>query len=177
MNFAENIQVREGMFPILGSADKYKRVEVIPMSTVQLHAYQCRVNHGQTPEELAARGGLNYRELYAVLNNKRYKEVADVSDEECKQFVLNTQGEQTFIVPVEWTLCGVVAVQAKSAEEACRKISEDNDYIGVPTSRYGEYLDGSFCVPGIEDEAIDRCTCYTKEYNNGRQFALLNHLS
>lgn len=176
MSFAENIQVKEGMFPILGSADKYRRVDAIPMSTVKLHAHQCRINHGQTPEELASRGGLSYREMYAVLNNKRYKEVADVSEEECKQYVLSRGGEQTFIVPVEWTLCGVVAVQATSAEEACRKINEDNDYIGVPSSRYGEYLDGSFCVPGVEDEAIDRCEWYTKEYNNGRQFALLNHL-
>lgn len=176
MNIFENIQVRDGMFPILGSADMYKRVDAIPIATVKEHDRQCRINHAQTPEELARRGGLSYREMYAVLNNKRYSEVADVSDEECKKFVQAAGGEQTFIVPVEWTLCGLVAVHAKSAEDACRKLAENNDHIGVPSSRYGEYLDGSFTVPGLEDEAIDRCLNYTKEYNNGRQFCLLNHL-
>lgn len=85
--------------------------------------------------------------------------------------------EKVFIVPVEWTLCGVAAVKAKSAEEACRKVQEDNDDIPVVTNRFGEYLDGSFVVPGLDEgEAIDRCEYYTKEHENGHRFYILNDL-
>lgn len=60
-------------FPILFSpSDKRHKNEFIPWEIIETHREQAIKNHGQTLERLAERGGLSYRELYAVLNDKEY---------------------------------------------------------------------------------------------------------
>ncbi len=85
---------------------------------------------------------------------------------------------KTYIVPVEWAMCGVVAVEASSAEEACKKISEDNDHISVPGSVYADYIDGSFCVPEPNSvSTIEQCNLYTEMAEKDPHFFhLLNNL-
>ena len=39
------------------------------------HAEQARSNHGQSVDRLAARGGLSWCELYAVLHNRKWEKV------------------------------------------------------------------------------------------------------
>lgn len=52
-------------FPILETGG-----DTIPWSVVEPHAGQAMLNHGQTLERLAERGGLSYRELIAVLEDR-----------------------------------------------------------------------------------------------------------
>lgn len=61
----------EKFFPILGLKDAEWRGIALPVSVpwrlVESHRQQASVNHGQSLEQLAERGGLSPRELLAVL--------------------------------------------------------------------------------------------------------------
>ena len=57
-------------FPIL-KGDGAK----IDYQLVADHAEQARSNHGQSVDRLAARGGLSWCELYAVLHNRKWEKV------------------------------------------------------------------------------------------------------
>jgi hypothetical protein len=39
----------------------------VPFEVVAKHERQCQINHGQSAERLAERGGLSWRELWCVL--------------------------------------------------------------------------------------------------------------
>lgn len=58
------------MFPIRGAP-------AIPWSVIAPCERQAGLNHGQTLERLAERGGLGPREAYAVLTGKRFRETPD----------------------------------------------------------------------------------------------------
>ena len=47
----------------------------VPFSLVERHHGQCRRNHGQTPEELAKRGGLAVDELVAVFEDRSFSDM------------------------------------------------------------------------------------------------------
>lgn len=60
-------------FPILHSNGK-----TIPYKLVKQHEKQVMKNHGgQTVDEISKRGGLDYIELYCVLNNKEFDSKID----------------------------------------------------------------------------------------------------
>lgn len=74
----------ENKFPILGSKPK----EYIPLDIVKLHEKQAIINHSQTLERLAERGGLGWVELLYVLKDERYDYKAQISEAEARLKVL-----------------------------------------------------------------------------------------
>lgn len=66
-------------FPILASK------ESIPWEVIAAHEKQAMENHGQTIKRLAERGGLDWTEALAVLEDRRYTKM---NVEEAKRIVL-----------------------------------------------------------------------------------------
>lgn len=53
---------------------QYKnKSEYIPFEIMLEHEQQCRINHGQSVEELARRHGTCYIETYYILTDSRYQ--------------------------------------------------------------------------------------------------------
>ncbi len=59
-------------FPVLHNLGHRGEKEYIPWEVIAPHEAQAYKNHGQSLERLASRGGLSYREMYAVLRNKEF---------------------------------------------------------------------------------------------------------
>lgn len=59
-------------FPILHSSHREGEAEFIPWEILEPHENQAHENHDQSLEQLARRGGLSWREVYAVLMDKRF---------------------------------------------------------------------------------------------------------
>lgn len=68
--------MREYM-PIMAS-DTIKR---IPWAAIEKHGLQAMRNHGQSLERLAQRGGLSPCEAVAIIEDRRWKRMADVDAE------------------------------------------------------------------------------------------------
>ena len=63
-------------FPVLNNyreKDDFRRPKDIPWRMIAPHENQAKLNHGQSLEELAKRGGLCDWEMLAVLENRKYK--------------------------------------------------------------------------------------------------------
>jgi len=75
--------VPESVFPVmLGHTPKYRDyqgVMSVPFQLVDDHCAQCMRNHGQTPQRLAQRGGLDPWELLAVVTDRSWREVMAMS--------------------------------------------------------------------------------------------------
>lgn len=77
------------MFPVMNAALELRRQkDYVPLGWVMRHERQCLSNHSQTVKELARRGGLSHKELYAVLMDKRYHDVK-MTEDECKKVIHN----------------------------------------------------------------------------------------
>lgn len=74
----------EPNFPILGSNPK----EYISLSIVKPHEKQAIINHSQTLERLASRGGLSWVEMLFVLKDKPFNCKAQLSEMDAKTEVL-----------------------------------------------------------------------------------------
>ena len=61
-------------YPILNSNGEY-----IPYEMILEHEAQCLINHSQSVEKLASRGGTDYIETFYISRNGRYK-FHDVED-------------------------------------------------------------------------------------------------
>lgn len=147
------------MFPILGTNQK----EYIPWDSIAPHENQAWMNHGQSLEKLASRGGLSWCETLAVLLDSKFR---NIPEEEAKRKVLNIIPNQEWIVPVSWEVCGFIKVRANSAEEACQKVHDNPDDFPLP--KQFDYIDASFDVSGDISEASDMSEIYTKDYHNGK---------
>lgn len=147
------------MFPILGTNPK----EYIPWDSIAPHKAQALINHGQSLEKLASRGGLSWCEALAVLRDSKF---ITMPEEEAKEKVLALLPNQEWIVPVTWEACGFIKVRAESAEEACRKVHEDADDYPLPYQ--SEYVDASFDISGSIEEATEMSKIYTSNYNSGK---------
>lgn len=71
-------------FPILGSKPK----ECIPLNVIKLHEKQAIINHAQTLEQLASRGGLSWVETLFVLKNEPYNYKTQLSEISARTKVL-----------------------------------------------------------------------------------------
>ena len=145
-------------FPILKSNG-----ETIPWESIASHKAQALINHGQSLEKLASRGGLSWCEALAVLRDSKF---ITMPEEEAKEKVLVLLPNQEWIVPVTWEACGFIKVRAESAEEACRKVHEDADDYPLPYQ--SEYVDASFDISGSIEEATEMSKIYTSNYNSGK---------
>lgn len=75
------------LFPIMaeyGGRVKEKTKDYIPYAVIESHEEQAIINHGQTFQRLAERGGLSYSEALAVLEDRRW---TDVEQNEAKHKV------------------------------------------------------------------------------------------
>lgn len=59
-------------FPVLQSYRYTGEKEYVPWKFLEPHENQAYENHGQSFEQLARRGGLSWRELYAVITDKEF---------------------------------------------------------------------------------------------------------
>lgn len=59
-------------FPVLRSYSYTGEKEYVPWEILEPHEKQAYVNHRQSLEQLAIRGGLNWREIYAVIMDKEF---------------------------------------------------------------------------------------------------------
>ena len=144
-------------FPILKSNGV-----TIPWKSIAPHEKQALINHGQSLEKLASRGGLSWCEALAVLQDSKFIEMPE---EEAKEKVLALLPNQEWLVPVTWEAFGFIKVHAESAEEACRKVHENAD--DYPLPRQSEYIDASFDISGSIEEATEMSEIYTSNYNAG----------
>ena len=144
-------------FPILKSNGV-----TIPWKSIAPHEKQALINHGQSLEKLASRGGLSWCEALAVLQDSKF---ITMPEEEAKEKVLALLPNQEWLVPVTWEAFGFIKVHAESAEEACRKVHENAD--DYPLPRQSEYIDASFDISGSIEEAAEMSEIYTSNYNAG----------
>lgn len=56
-------------FPVLGTQ------ETVPWNVICQHEKQAMSNHGQSLKRLAERGGLDYSEILAILEDRPYKKM------------------------------------------------------------------------------------------------------
>lgn len=167
------------LFPIMNPHEP-KAHETIPWAWLEPYEDAIRRNHGQSLEELARRGGMDWFEIYAAVCGKHLLKDYDgnISWQQYRSAVLEKIAGDEYIVPVEWSLCGFVMVHADSAEEACKKVEEDNTMFSIPQSHYASYLEDSFHVSGYDDgSAVDMCKDYTDGYRRSPVLHLLNDLS
>lgn len=59
-------------FLVLHSSHREGEPEYIPWEILEPHEAQAYSNHGQSLEQLARRGGLSWREIYAVITDKEF---------------------------------------------------------------------------------------------------------
>lgn len=59
-------------FPVLHRSHREGESEYVPWEILEPHEAQVRANHMQSLEKLARRGGLSWREIYAVINDKEF---------------------------------------------------------------------------------------------------------
>lgn len=66
------------LFPIIaeyGVGVKQRTTDYIPYAVIKSHEEQALVNHGQSLQRLAERGGLSYNEALAVLEDRRWTDI------------------------------------------------------------------------------------------------------
>lgn len=76
-------------FPILHSSHREGEPEYIPWEILEPHEAQAYSNHGQSLEKLASRGGLSWREIYAVINDKEFDYGGNCTSDYYKRAVLD----------------------------------------------------------------------------------------
>jgi hypothetical protein len=64
-------------------------LRTIPWDLIAPHERQAKKNHSQSLERLNERGGLSIHELYAVLNDLPWRQVSQLPEEVCSQWILN----------------------------------------------------------------------------------------
>jgi hypothetical protein len=67
------------MFPVI-QMRQYHQPRSVPWSLMEGHETQVQINHGQTLQWLAKRGGLDIFELWCVVHDRRWQERASYRD-------------------------------------------------------------------------------------------------
>lgn len=143
-------------FPILNTNPK----EFIPWECIQSHEKQALKNHFQSLKRLAERGGLDWIEALAVLEDRPYK---SMNMFEAREKVLEIVGQKEWVVPVTWEMCGFIKVKAKSAYDAFAKVKNDEEDYPLPENK--TYVDASFSPSFDSEEMVEE---YTKMYKEGK---------
>lgn len=63
------------LFPIMVEYRNVKTTEYIPHDVIGCHEKQAMINHGQTLQRLAERGGLSYCEALAVIEDRKWTRI------------------------------------------------------------------------------------------------------
>lgn len=75
--------IQNGKFPVLGT----KPQEYIPHEVLIPHEKQAIINHGQTLQTLAERGGLTWYEIIKILKDEKWSTEDIINDKEYKKKV------------------------------------------------------------------------------------------
>lgn len=75
--------IQNGKFPVLGT----KPQEYIPHEVLIPHEKQAVINHGQTLQTLAERGGLTWYEIIKILKDEKWSTEDIINDKEYKKKV------------------------------------------------------------------------------------------
>lgn len=81
------MEAQRKMYPVLGDLGA-KQKEYIPWDVLTPHEDRACRNHGQTLEELAARGGLAWSEIVCILLDKPWKYAWDIPTDVARNAVL-----------------------------------------------------------------------------------------
>lgn len=76
-------------FPVLHSSHREGEAEYIPWEILKPHEAQVYANHMQSLEQLASRGGLSWREIYAVIMDKEFDYGSNRTSDYYKRAVLD----------------------------------------------------------------------------------------
>lgn len=68
---------------------------------------------------------------------------------------MNNTGKKKINVPVTWTMCGYVEIEAEDMASAMEKFNQDNDNIPIPE---GEYVDDSFQLTSQDVDEMEAMT-------------------
>lgn len=85
---------KERRFPVLRGSHDPQGPRDISWSLLEPHRKQAELNHGQTLERLAQRGGLCPQEIVAVLENRSLKDVVDMSYHEAISVIATRSAEE-----------------------------------------------------------------------------------
>lgn len=77
----------EKQYPVLGGLCE-RRKEYIPWGVLAPHEARARQNHGQTLEQLAARGGLAWSEIVCILLDKPWRYAQKIPQDVARNAVL-----------------------------------------------------------------------------------------
>lgn len=88
---AELASLKTRRFPVIG----YEGEFWVPWSVVEPFGAQAEANHGQTLEKIAARGGLWPRELWRVVNQRRWSDPDCPSEADCHAWALRLAKGET----------------------------------------------------------------------------------
>ena len=69
----------------------------------------------------------------------------------------------TWRIPVTWSMCAVIPIEADTLEEAMEIARDENGEIPLPPATESDYLDGSWCLSHDDTEIVRQC------YNGGRK--------
>lgn len=76
-------------FPVLHRSHREGESEYVPWEILEPHEAQVCANHMQSLEKLESRGGLSWREIYAVINNKEFDYGSNRTSDYYKRAVLD----------------------------------------------------------------------------------------
>lgn len=77
-------------FPVLHSSHREGESEYIPWGILEPHEAQAHANHMQSLEQLAGRGGLSWREIYAVIMDKEFDYGSNCTTDYYRRAVLDS---------------------------------------------------------------------------------------
>lgn len=83
------VEVSEKHFKILKEIGDESPPYSVPWEIIAPFQKRAKSNHGQSLEQLNARGGLSYKEMWLVLNDKPLKDFRLVNKETAKSYVIN----------------------------------------------------------------------------------------
>lgn len=76
-------------FPVLHSSHRDGEPEYVPWEILESHEKQAYSNHMQSLEKVASRGGLSWREIYAVIMDKEFDYGSNRTSDYYKRAVLD----------------------------------------------------------------------------------------
>ena len=144
------------LFPILGTRPK----EYIPWECIQPHEEQALKNHGQTLKRLAERGGLDWTEVLAVLEDRQWIRMDESEADLAFTFIKPHISQVTGTIH---SFCPIISNTFSSASDAFNKVKNDEEDYELPLEK--NYIDGSFTTSYDTEEMIED---YTKMYKEGK---------
>lgn len=72
--------------------------------------------------------------------------------------------KQVYKIPVEWSVCETLKIEADSLEEAVKYVEDNMNEIPLGTDP--DYIDGSYAINGADEYKGPELVQYIKDYYN-----------